>query len=84
MLARILMPALLAALLLVGDTSAADKLRALIVDGQNNHNWQETTPLLQKLLEETGLFHRRRGDLPAKGEDVSGFCPISRPTTWWS
>jgi type 1 glutamine amidotransferase len=32
------------------------KLRALIVDGQNNHNWQQTTPLLKKFLEESGRF----------------------------
>ncbi|MCX6995850.1 MAG: ThuA domain-containing protein [Kiritimatiellaeota bacterium] len=31
-------------------------LKALIVDGQNNHNWRGTTPVLEKLLKETGLF----------------------------
>jgi type 1 glutamine amidotransferase len=35
---------------------AAPPLKALIIDGQNNHNWRETTPLLKKALEETGLF----------------------------
>ena len=33
---------------------AAD--RALIIDGQNNHDWKTTTPLLKRYLEETGLF----------------------------
>jgi uncharacterized protein len=33
-----------------------DKLRVLIVDGQNNHNWQQTTPLLKKHLEDSGRF----------------------------
>ena len=31
-------------------------LKALIVDGQNNHDWKATTPVLKRLLEETGLF----------------------------
>ncbi|MCE9568146.1 MAG: ThuA domain-containing protein [Planctomycetes bacterium] len=37
--------------------SAADeKLRVLIIDGQNNHKWRETTPYLKKSLEQSGLF----------------------------
>ncbi len=36
--------------------AAAPALKVLIVDGQNNHNWRATTPLLKKALEETGLF----------------------------
>ena len=36
---------------------AADpQLKALIIDGQNNHNWKKTTPFMKKILEETGLF----------------------------
>jgi len=34
----------------------AGKIRVLIVDGQNNHNWRETTPHIQGLLEECGKF----------------------------
>lgn len=36
--------------------SAADPLKVLIVDGQNNHNWQVTTPFLKSMLEQTGRF----------------------------
>jgi type 1 glutamine amidotransferase len=32
------------------------KLRVLIIDGQNNHNWQQTTPLLKQILESSGRF----------------------------
>lgn len=32
------------------------KIKALIVDGQNNHAWQETTPLLKKILTDSGRF----------------------------
>jgi hypothetical protein len=41
---------------LCASASAESKLKALIVDGQNNHNWKATTPPLKALLEETGRF----------------------------
>ena len=31
-------------------------IQVLIVDGHNNHNWRESTPVLKRNLEETGLF----------------------------
>jgi len=38
-------------------SSAAEPIPALIVDGQNNHkNWPETTQMMKKYLEDTGLF----------------------------
>jgi len=30
--------------------------RVLILTGRNNHNWKETTPILQKMLEASGKF----------------------------
>jgi uncharacterized protein len=37
--------------------AGAEKLQALIVDGQNNHAvWPKTTQMMKKYLEETGLF----------------------------
>jgi len=35
------------------------KLQALIITGQNGHDWRATTPVLRKLLEETGRFEVR-------------------------
>lgn len=35
---------------------AGEKLKALIIDGQNNHAWQATTPILKRILEECGRF----------------------------
>ncbi len=32
------------------------KIKVLIIDGQNNHNWQQTTPILKKILEDSGRF----------------------------
>ena len=54
---------------------AAPPYKALIVDGQNGHNWKETTPVLKKLLEETGLFTVDVATSPPKGGDMSGFQP---------
>lgn len=46
--------ALCAAALSVG--AADEKIKVLIIDGQNNHAWQQTTPVLKKILEGTGRF----------------------------
>ena len=35
---------------------AADKVRVLIIDGQNNHNWAAMTPPMKATLEKTGRF----------------------------
>jgi len=53
----------------------AAALRALIVDGQNNHDFKSTTPHLKKVLEETGLFTVDVATSPARGGDMSGFKP---------
>lgn len=36
--------------------AADEKLSVLLIDGQNNHQWQQTTPLLKKILENSGRF----------------------------
>ncbi|MFO8014174.1 MAG: ThuA domain-containing protein [Phycisphaerae bacterium] len=56
-------------------TAAEPPLKCLIVDGQNNHNWKETTPIMKEILEETGLFTVDVATSPAKNEDMSGFTP---------
>ena len=49
---------LLAALSVFVTTAHADspKIRVLMIDGQNNHKWAETTPLLKAILEQAGIF----------------------------
>ncbi|MBN1125866.1 MAG: DUF1080 domain-containing protein [Sedimentisphaerales bacterium] len=32
------------------------QLKALIVDGQNNHDWKATTPVIKEILEAAGIF----------------------------
>ncbi len=42
---------------LVTPVAAADaKIRVVVIDGQNNHKWRETTPFLKKALEQGGRF----------------------------
>ncbi len=52
---------------------AQDKIRAVIIDGQNNHNWAETTPYLVKILEDAGIFEVDVATAPGKGGDMSKF-----------
>ncbi len=66
--------ALVCACLLVTASAQAAAMKALIVDGQNNHDWKGTTPLLKKYLEDTGLFEVDVATTPEKG-DLSGFKP---------
>jgi uncharacterized protein len=56
---------LLAAVALAGLTHAGaagdkktegGKIRVVIIDGQNNHDWRSTTPVLKKELEQSGRF----------------------------
>ena len=56
----------------------AAPLAALIVDGQNNHNWKATTPVLRATLEGSGRFTVDVATSPPKGEDLSDFRPAFR------
>lgn len=58
-----------------GPYQDAKPIRALIVDGQNNHDWKSTTPVLVETLEATGRFEVEVTTAPAQGEDMSGFRP---------
>jgi type 1 glutamine amidotransferase len=58
---------------LLGNAAAAT--RVLIIDGQNNHDWKATTPVLKKILEDTGLFQVDVLTTPPKGADFSTFHP---------
>ena len=52
-----------------------DPIKVLIVTGQNNHKWQASSVILQKYLNESGLFFADIVVSPKKGEDMSGFRP---------
>ena len=51
--------ALLAIALAIPALAADDakKIRVVIIDGQNNHNWRATTPLLKKVLRRGPVNH---------------------------
>ena len=59
----------------LGIAQAATPVRALIIDGQNNHDWKHTTPVLKKILEDTGMFQVDVLTTPPKGGDFSNFKP---------
>lgn len=50
-------------------------IRVLLIDGQNNHKWQKTTPLLRAILENSGRFMVEVATSPAKTADISKFLP---------
>ena len=66
---------LLASLSLVVAATAADKIKVLIVDGQNNHRWQETTPVLKQIIEEPGIFSVDVSTSPEKGKGIEYWQP---------
>ena len=47
-------------------SQAADKISVLIIDGQNNHNWVSTTPVMKASLEASGVFSVDVSTSPAK------------------
>lgn len=65
---RSLMFAMAGLLASVGSLSAqaADPLRMLIIDGQNNHDWQTMTPPMKASLEKTGRFTVEVATTPPK------------------
>jgi type 1 glutamine amidotransferase len=42
---------------MAGWTLAAEKINVLIIDGQNNHNWKATTPVLKEMLLKSERFN---------------------------
>lgn len=59
-MSRILLGILLGGVFSLGVVRAEEKtppkVRVVIIDGQNNHNWRATTPYLKKALEDCGRF----------------------------
>lgn len=49
--------------------------KALVVTGQNNHNWKASSPILKQLLDQTGLFTTEIIISPDKGGDMNTFNP---------
>src|SRR5205807_9580155 len=70
--------ALVAALLAGRASRGATPIRVMILDGESAgayHNWQLTTAVLVKELDETGLFRVDVVTAPPAGADFSSFLP---------
>lgn len=61
----------------IGADDPAAKIPVLIIDGQNNHNWKATTPILKKYLEASGRFTVDVATTPPNGkkEEMAKFHP---------
>ncbi|MEK7409743.1 MAG: ThuA domain-containing protein, partial [Acidobacteriota bacterium] len=57
--------------------SAAAPIRVMLLDGQQSrsHPWEPTSPVMKKMLEETGLFQVDQVTSPPPGGDFSSFRP---------
>ena len=65
-------------LALAGVSHAAGPIRVMLLDGESGgpyHKWKLVTPVLQKQLEETGLFQRGCRDCASAGGDFGSFRP---------
>jgi uncharacterized protein len=57
------------------------KVKVVLIDGQNNHNWRATTPVLKKILEDSGRFtvdvssNLKKDDKPGQIEKTVPFPP---------
>ncbi len=60
---------------------APAKIRVILIDGQNNHDWRTTTPIMKKALEDSGRFtvdvssNLKPNDKPGKIEKTVDFPP---------
>lgn len=54
---------------------ATERIAVLLIDGQNNHDWKATTPLIKQTLEGSGLFTVEVITTPPGNEDMSSFAP---------
>jgi len=55
--------------------STQPALKALIVTGQNNHNWQVSSPIFKLMLQETGLFEVDIAKSHERGANMDSFRP---------
>ena len=54
---------------------SSDQLKVLIVDGQNNHKWQITTPIMKKFYKDCDRFSVAVATSPGHRKDMSSFRP---------
>jgi uncharacterized protein len=83
----LLLPALLfSAFVLLpfpGSTADSTPVRVLLLSGQNNHDWKQTTPRLKTILEESGRFKVDVTDHPERC-DADSFEPYDVLVSNWN
>ncbi|QGJ69987.1 Trehalose utilization [Planctomycetales bacterium 10988] len=55
--------------------SAAEPIKVMLLDGQNNHKWEQTSPVLLDILAKAERFEVDRVTSPPKNADMSEFKP---------
>lgn len=55
--------------------SQREPMKALVVSGQNNHNWQVSHEVLKLILDNSGMFQTDIVLTPSKGGDMNEFQP---------
>lgn len=73
----ILSAAILSALLIISSCTGnhSPQYKALIISGQNNHNWQVSHKVLKLILDNSGMFESEIALTAPAGGDMSGFSP---------
>ena len=69
---------LTALFLCVAAAVAAPPIRVMLLDGEQAgpyHNWQETSPYLKRMLDDTGIFQTDVITAPPRGGDFTNFKP---------
>jgi uncharacterized protein len=70
--------AILAVAVLTVTTRAASPIAVMLLDGESGgpyHDWQHTTPLLKKVLDEAGVFATTVVTAPAATGELTAFAP---------
>ena len=55
--------------------SKPEPIKALIISGQNNHNWQVSHQAIKQILENSGMFTTDIALTPPAGSDMNSFQP---------
>lgn len=60
---------------LAADQASKEPLKVLLLDGQNNHEWKLTSPIMKRLLKESGRFTVDVVTSPSSKQGMSSFRP---------
>jgi HEAT repeat protein/type 1 glutamine amidotransferase len=54
--------------------TSPETIKTLIITGQNNHNWKASSPILEKILDDSDLFDADVATSPSRGESMADFA----------